>query len=160
MPDADARAEVQQALQRTAPLWLQGGEAAELAAHTVRAYLSNVLDHPTRLEYRRVKESGSAFKNRVACCPGALSVLAATGWSREQYPDAIYWVLKEVRELDLREVVRGARPWHCCRVEAEQRSRGGGRGGGGRSGDRDQVAARGRRGDAAPGARGGPRRQG
>ena len=106
MPDADARAEVQQALQRTAPLWLQGGEAAELAAHTVRAYLSNVLDHPTRLEYRRVKESGSAFKNRVACCPGALSVLAATGWSREQYPDAIYWVLKEVRELDLREVVR------------------------------------------------------
>ena len=112
-------AEVLQTLRHTAPLWMQGGEAAELAARTIRTYLSNVLAHPTRREYRRVKESGAAFASRVACCPGALSVLAAMGWSREQcdgrsragresglYPDAVYWVLKEVDSANLREVVR------------------------------------------------------
>lgn len=79
----------------TASLW-RGGAKVEQTAEALRTYLSNILDRPSELRFRRIRELSSGFSSRVARCAGAMIVLQRCGFERVEYPDGFYWVLKHV----------------------------------------------------------------
>ena len=91
-------------MRHTATLWSQGGRGAEQAARALRIFCANVIDKPAALKYRRIKAAGAAFSASVAACPGALDVLQACGFVRQQHWDGAYWVLHRVDEPLLRQV--------------------------------------------------------
>eukprot|EP00966_Prymnesium_polylepis_P133400 3083430-Prymnesium_polylepis.1 len=69
----------------TAPLWQQGGARAESAAAALRVYVENILERPSQMRFRRIREQSDGFQTRVAACPGALDVLMHCGFARQQY---------------------------------------------------------------------------
>ena len=88
----------------TAALWeSREGDKLQAATALVR-YLSNVLDHPSALQYRRIKSTGAAFSRRVGCCPGAIEVLKRSGFSEMALGHAGYWVMRDVDEALLRAI--------------------------------------------------------
>ena len=90
----------------TRALWQQGGPQTEAAARALRTIVANILDEPGTLRYRRVREAGARFASDVGSSPGALAVLTSCGFTRETYPDGVYWVLKAVDAEQLAAVRR------------------------------------------------------
>ena len=90
---------------RTHVLWERGGTKAEAAARALRAYCHNVLERPSELRFRRVRECGTAFTSLILGCHGALEVLKLCGFERtEGFPDGTYYVLRRVDANLLSEV--------------------------------------------------------
>ena len=63
-------------LAHTAPLLENAGARAEPAAKALATLCRNIIEKPSNMKYRRVPCVGTAFKSRVADCPGALTVLS------------------------------------------------------------------------------------
>ena len=95
-------------LPHTSALWsgVGAGESAEsrtraseavACAQSLRTVLTNVLEPPSKLEYRRLRATGGAFERRVGRCTGGLAVLRAAGFEQQELAGASWWTLREVR---------------------------------------------------------------
>ena len=103
-------ADVFSSMPHTATVWRHGGVRAEAACRVLLRIVSNVIESPSELRFRRVRESGSSFATKVMGCAGAIEVLETCGFERVDYPDGVYFVIKSVdverlqavrRELEL-----------------------------------------------------------
>lgn len=92
-------------MRHTSALWERGGQRALPAAQLLSTYISNVLEHPTRLEYLRIRTANSAFASRVLACEGAMSVLAHCGFVETTLPRGQHLVLHQVDVALLRSVL-------------------------------------------------------
>jgi hypothetical protein len=119
-------ADVFSLMPHTASIWRQGGVRAEAACRVLLRIVANVLEYPSELRFRRVRETGSSF-SKVMGCAGAAGVLESCGFEKVEYHDGAYFVIKHVdverlvairRELELglqaferlREARQGAAP--------------------------------------------------
>ena len=95
-------------LPHTSALWsgVGAGESAEsrtraseavACAQSLRTIHTNVLELPSKLEYRRLRATGGAFERRVGRCTGGLAVLRAAGFEQLELAGASWWTLREVR---------------------------------------------------------------
>jgi len=87
----------------THELW--GSTGALPAAEALSTYISNILDRPSALKFRRVKSTAAAFERLIARCPAALAVFKRCGFTLVDFPDAQYWVMHTVDESHLRSVL-------------------------------------------------------
>ena len=93
-------------MEHIAPLLSKGGQRAVMAAKSLIKICRNLLDQPTKLQYRRLPADGAAFQARLSSVPGALEVLAHIGFTRVTYPDRDYYVLHNVNASHIHNVNR------------------------------------------------------
>ena len=72
--DGAPAADVFSSMPHTASIWRQGGVRAEAACRVLLRIVANVLEYPSELRFRRVRETGSSF-SKVMGCAGAAGVL-------------------------------------------------------------------------------------
>lgn len=67
----------------------------EKCVSTIAKYVSNVVEHPGELKYRRIRLGNSAFQHRVAVLPGALLFLRGLGFTEQEEDGEPFLVLGE-----------------------------------------------------------------